>query len=455
MRRSLSLIVIAAAALLGYESRAQEYRYAVFELPDFGGAYQFDAPGGIDAAGNVVGGAGFDPRYFHASFWPHSGGIVDLGTLGGNYAGAACINEVGDIAGWAGFDPNGSILDRRAVVWRRGQIIDLGTLGGETSVAYEMNDAGQVVGESEYEMQSSRPKAYLWENGQMRVLPAPHPDWDGRAAFGINNVGDIVGNGYGVDGVLKALLWQSGQVTELGALSNLDSAAYAINDSGVIVGYSRVSSGEFHATRWVNEELEDIHTLTIGPRSVARAINEVGQIVGDNGNVLDSHAFVLNPGEPMILLDDLVPPFLLRDWIMERTTSINDAGQIPVTASYNDDHWALLLTPVLPTMTLQGPQPGRAGTTNGLRVTGVTPGARVTFLYSRHGGGTRIPGCDLQQNALQLDNPTIIGTAVANQQGVATITRPVPLIARGQTILFQAVVQNECAISQLVVHRFD
>jgi len=140
---------------------------------------------------------------------------------------------------------------------------------------------------------------------------------------------------------------------------------------------------------------------------------------------------------------------------MEVTTSINNAGQIPVTGKYDDDHWALLLTPVHPSMTLQGPQPGRAGTTNGLRVTGVTPGARVTFLYSRHGGGTRIPGCDLQQNALQLDNPTVIGTAIANQQGVATITRPVPLIARGQTILFQAVVQNQCAISQLVVHRFD
>ncbi len=85
----------------------------------------------------------------------------------------------------------------------------------------------------------------------------------------------------------------------------------------------------------------------------------------------------------------------------------------------------------------------------------MTPGARVTFLYSKTGGGTRIPGCDLQQNALQLDSPTVIGAAVADSNGVASITRTVPPVARGQTILFQAVVQGECAISQLVVFRFE
>jgi hypothetical protein len=77
------------------------------------------------------------------------------------------------------------------------------------------------------------------------------------------------------------------------------------------------------------------------------------------------------------------------------------------------------------------------------------------FLYSKQGGGTRIPGCDLQQNALQIENPIVIGTAVADGNGNASIIRNVPNIARGQTILFQAVVQNECAISQLVVHQFE
>jgi len=299
-----------ATTTLPITATAQDYRYAVFELPDFGSAYQFDGTGGIDSLGNVVGWAGFGTHEIHATLWPHAGGVFDLGTLGGKHAAAAAINDLGDIAGWAGFDPNGSILDRRAVLWRNGQIIDLGTLGGETSVAYGVNDAGQVVGESEYEMQSSRPKAYLWENGQMRMLPAPHPDWDGRAAFGINNAGDIVGYGYGVEGVLRALLWRDNQVFDLGGLSSTDSKAYAVNRAGVIVGYARVSSGDVHATRWVNRQTEDVHTNTIGSTSIARALNDVGQIVGDNGNVLDSHAFVLNPGEPMILLEAVSKPRL-------------------------------------------------------------------------------------------------------------------------------------------------
>ena len=44
---------------------------------------------------------------------------------------------------------------------------------------------------------------------------------------------------------------------------------------------------------------------------------------------------------------------------------------------------------------------------------------------------------------------------LANANGEASITRNVPLIASNQTILFQAVVQNQCAISQLVVWQFE
>ncbi len=79
----------------------------------------------------------------------------------------------------------------------------------------------------------------------------------------------------------------------------------------------------------------------------------------------------------------------------------------------------------------------------------------MTFLYSKTGGGTRIPGCDLQRNALQLDSPTVIGTAIADGSGVAMITRNVPPVARNQIILFQAMVPGECAISQLVLFGFE
>ncbi len=453
MLRTSICVYVVLALVTNARLHAQDFRYAVIELPDLGSSFQLNAVGGINSSGDVVGGAGFAVNFFHATLWPHDGGVIDLGTIDGNFAGAASINDLGDIAGWSSFAPNGNLLDRHATLWTGGQIIDLGTLGGETSVANAVNNAGQVVGQSEYDMQSSRNKACLWQNGEICILPAPHPDWDGREALAINDSGEIVGYGFGTELVLRALHWREGKVVDLGALTSLESKAYGINDVGTIVGYSRITSDYVHAVRWTNGQIEDIHTPNIGPNSIATYINERGQIVGDA--YVSTRAFILNSGEQMLLLDDLVPPQLRLGWTMQRALGINEAGQIPVTASIGNDLWPLLLTPVNPTMTLQGPQPGRAGTTNGLRVTNVTPGASVTFLYSRFGGGTIIPGCDLQQNALQLDNPTVIGTAIANQQGVATITRPVPLIARGQTILFQAVVPGECAISQLVVHRFE
>jgi hypothetical protein len=106
-------------------------------------------------------------------------------------------------------------------------------------------------------------------------------------------------------------------------------------------------------------------------------------------------------------------------------------------------------------MDLSAPLPGVAGEANSLTITNVTPGQRVYFYYSLHGGGTRIPGCDLQQNALQLDNPKPIGSSIADENGIATISKNVPIAARNQWILIQAVVPGECAISQLVVKRFE
>ncbi len=439
-----SLITVASAI-------GQDYRYAVIELPRLTDTYQWAGAVDVNSQGDTVGFTSTADFRIHAALWPREGGVIDLGTLGGQYSGAIGINENGDVCGWAVADPNGSIFDTRAFLWRNGQMSDLGTLGGEDSYAFALNDSGQVVGEAAYDI-SGRSRAFVWTDGEMLELPGIHPELGSGVAFGINNSGEIVGKGYDQSLQIVGLFWRNGEVIELESLGGEGSTqAYGINESSVIVGSSVAPSGQRHAVKWVNQQIIDIHSPTVGSYSAARGINNLGQIVGD----IVSAAMILNLGEDWLILDDLVPPSLRLPWRIERATHLNDAGQIPVTADYDGDTWALLLTPVNPTMTLQSPLPGSAGTTNRLRVTGATPGARVYFCYSRHGGGTRIPGCDLQQNALQLDQPTVIGSAIADGNGVATITRNVPLIARGQTILFQAVVQNECAISQLVVHTFD
>ncbi len=287
----------------------------------------------------------------------------------------------------------------------------------------------------------------------------PNLGRSGGGAYDVNNARQIVGSSWTVDGYERAVLWENGGVVELRTLRSDPSIAIAINELGQIVGQSDGPNDNAHAVAWVNEQIVDLHNSELGIGSSAWGINSVGQVVGWVGRQpTNVYGFLWDQNNGMRRLDDLLPAKPRRSWRISMAREINDAGQIAAEGYVIGQPLTLypfLINPVNPTMELSSPVPGAAPGPNTLTLTGAIPGARVVFLYALHSGGTRIPGCDLQQNALQLDNPQIIGTAIADGNGVATITRTVPPIARGQTILFQAVVQNECAISQLVVHRFE
>ncbi len=435
-----------------------DYRYALFNLESIAPGEQFNSALGIDSSGRVAGLAAVGPSSYHAAMWNLDGSVNDLGTLGGDNSHADDINELGDLVGWANHEPGGSAFRHRAVLWRSGQIIDLGTLGGVDSEAEAINNLGQIVGAADYDPKSGVGEPFIWENGVMRALA--NIGRRSGEAYDINDQRQIVGTLWTTDNLYqRPILWENDVPINLPDLGRSPSAALAINELGQIVGQSKTQREDTHACIWIDRQIIDLHTPGYGQSSSAWGINNVGQVVGWVGSSgLNPQAFIRNPGEPMRLLIDLSPPRLRESWRLQVSQGVNDAGQVVAYGIINGHPltpYAFLLSPVTPTMSLGAPSPGTAGVANTITVTNATPGARVTFLYSRFGGGERIPGCDLQQNALQLDSPTVIGTAIADQNGVATITRTVPPIARGQTILFQAVVQNECAISQLVVFRFE
>lgn len=114
-------------------------------------------------------------------------------------------------------------------------------------------------------------------------------------AYGVNNLGQVVGRAQNSAGTYQAFLWAGGTLTNLGHLGGQRSEANAINDSGVIAGYSN-DAANLPKGFVYNGTLSPLGTLG-GERSYGYAINASGQTAGPsqiaNGDYL---SFVSGPG---------------------------------------------------------------------------------------------------------------------------------------------------------------
>ncbi len=441
-------IPLAAGAL----AQAQvEYRYAIINVGDPGG--RGSEARAINDSGVVIGSTSDSSSENLEAFVWKSGSYYYLPPLAdGDVNIPFDINDHGDVVGRSFTER----IDIHAVLWPvKGGIIDLGTLGGLESVANGINSLGHIVGDSDLPVSGSNP--FLWIDGNMKALgDLGEP---GGGADAINDRGQVVGYVTG-DPEGGAFLWENGQMVNLGALvSNRRSFAEDINESELIVGRAEVLDYTTRAVIWRSRNIVNIHDNRLGVESGAQGVNDAGQVVGwlaVDDFPLVFGGFLYEGNGPMVSLDSLLPP--RHKWErIESAFDINDHGEI-VGRGYRlgDVRSAYLITPIVPTLTLLGPQPGNAGTVNGLRLTGCTPGARVRFYYSQFGGGTLVPGCHHTDGVtLQLENPILAGAATANQNGVATLTRFIPPAAQGRTFLIQALESSDCKISQLVVHTFE
>jgi chitinase len=179
--------------------------------------------------------------------------------------------------------------------------------------------------------------AFLYTNGVLTDLSALMGKNFG-IAYDINNTGQIVGvtgaqNGY------HAFLYSGGTMTDLGTLGGWLSVARGINDAGQIVGYSLTADWKMHAFLYDNGQMIDLGTLA-GNYSYAYGINNSGQIVGVTTFTQGTqfHAFLYDNGE-MIDLGTLGGD-------LSAGRGINDAGQIVGISltSGGQDH-AFLLDP--------------------------------------------------------------------------------------------------------------
>lgn len=229
--------------------------------------------------------------------WPSI--MRELGTLGGATS-EALAASYGGIVGRS----ETAAGHLHAFLFQSRTMVDLGTLGGSYSAALGVNEWGVVVGVSETASGVGRP--FVYQDGTMSELPVTLGGAAG-AAFGINSAGHIVGWAEQADGQNRAFLYRDGETMNLGSLGG-GSEAFAISDSGVIVGRSRLASGiNDHAFRWDNGVMQDLGTLG-GESSEALAINADGTIAGWAENAAGEKRAVIWRNGVIQDLNDLIPP---------------------------------------------------------------------------------------------------------------------------------------------------
>lgn len=273
---------------------------------------------GINEEGQVVGWSGSPPSAF---LWT-AGAMQELPPLPGHEAAFGDgVNGIAQVAGESG--PAFSAVTH-AVRWVNGVPQDLGTLGGgsgDSSTARDINDLGHVVGDSSI---AGKTHAFIFtDQGGMTDITT---GFDDAHAYGINEIGQVTGYANS-----RAFRWQAGTFEDLGIPQNFAfSFGFDINEAGQVAGSTTSATGiSQRLVRWTDGVGWEI-LGGVGKTNVAWAINDSGTVVGEGvpvGGLITGVVFF--DGLGLFDLDDLVEGI---EWNVLKAYDINNAGQIAALA---------------------------------------------------------------------------------------------------------------------------
>jgi probable HAF family extracellular repeat protein len=388
MKRLIALSAVSVALLggVGYSAAQEPPRYEVTQLPSLGGGssagFSINNRGWVAGRSNVAGN-----RIRHATLW-RNGSLTDLGTLGSKERNSVVRWPVKNVRGlltgisqtdeadplkenWScsAFFPAATATGFRCLgfKWQNGVMTPLPTLGGTHGFAAGSNNRGQIVGWAENTVhdptceppQVLQFRPVVWGPGdRIRDLPLLPGDTSG-AATAINDRGQIVGitgicdQAVGRFTAIHAVLWDDGEVTDIGNLGGLAwHTPNAINRRGDIVGFSNFSKADAgnlrpHAFLWTESDgIDDLGTLPtpLDDNSDAWGINKRRQVVGSSCDVDGNcHAFLWQDGA-MSDINDLVE----SDDVLIAAYDVDDRGRITGQA-FDDEAGAFVAFVATPT----------------------------------------------------------------------------------------------------------
>lgn len=229
----------------------------MIDLGTLGG--QHSDTGGVNDKGEVVGGtttATTESFQRHPFIWAQTGGMTDLGLPAPSLGHASVINNNSLVAGTATRAEWGE--SGQTFVWSKtGGAVNIHTVPNWYSYPDGINDAGQVIG-TLFRGGGADTSGFFWSPSTGMVdLGALAGPLGGNLAMarGLNNLGQVAGAIYSSTTLVRrAFVWdKTSGMTSLGTLGGDASTATGVSDSGIVVGESQIADGSMRGFIWSKE----------------------------------------------------------------------------------------------------------------------------------------------------------------------------------------------------------
>ena len=283
------------------------------------------AEGPTDPTGEVPPPGGALPALTGATSTP----IFPTATAGSVQArgDARGLNASGQITG-AVYGLSTGIDDFRSYRWTPGSGAEMITGCCGTEWGADINDAGVVTGTTQQSLTIGS-RGFVAAGTTLDTLPIlPGADGDLNAgAVAINNAGLIVGYSPSGNGspARHAVVWNAARnVHDIGTLGGTNSTAIDVNASGAVIGSSQIAGdAATHFFLWKSGAgMIDLNTIITPTITSVVEINDAGQITGTFTTTSGaSHAFLYTPGAALRDLGTL-------GGSTTTPTGLNNAGQV-------------------------------------------------------------------------------------------------------------------------------